>query len=148
MNFLYMKMSCLEPAMTSSESCHIIFKTIPKSCYFRVEVFDDDGKAGLEYISNPWLELPQTLAYVPQTKFKIAWYEDYLQWNINSGISQQPLIRSSSNFKLDFKEPNKYSISLQMKTTFNGRRTQNNKSGISQQQIIRSYSDFNLILCD
>ena len=39
-------MSCLEPAMTSSESCPIIFKTIPKSCYFRVEVFDDDGKAG------------------------------------------------------------------------------------------------------
>ena len=49
-----------------------------------------------------------------------------------SGISQQQLIRSSTNFKLKLREPNQNKIWLEMKTTFNGRRHQNIKSGISQ----------------
>jgi hypothetical protein len=53
------------------------------------------------------------------------------------GISQQPLIKSSSNLKLDFREPNRNSILLEIKTTFNGKRPQNIKSGISQQPLNR-----------
>ena len=75
----------------------------------------------------------------------IAWNEDYLQQKMTSATTDQIFPK----FELDFKEPNKISIVLEMKTTFNGRRPQNIKSGISSQQPqIRSYSDFNLSLRD
>jgi hypothetical protein len=41
--------------------------------------------------------------------------------NIKSGISQQPLIGSNSNFKLKLRLPKKNLQILEMKTTFNGR---------------------------
>ena len=50
--------------------------------------------------------------------------------NIESGITQKPLIGSFSNLK--------NSILLEMKKTSNGRRHQNNKSGISQQPLIET----------
>ena len=56
--------------------------------------------------------------------------------NIKSGISQQPLIGSSSNFKLKLIGPNQNFILLIMKMTYKGRRPQNIKSGISQQPLM------------
>jgi hypothetical protein len=65
-----------------------------------------------EYLSNHWSDLPQilNLSLGDQAQIKNASNEDDLQWkttlngrwpqNIKSGISQQPLIGSSSNFKL------------------------------------------------
>ena len=53
--------------------------------------------------------------------------------NILNGITHQPMVESSSNFKLKLREPNQnlpllvLSI-LQMKTTSNGRRPQNIKN--------------------
>ena len=77
--------------------------------------------------------------------------------NIKSWISQQPLIGSSSNFKLKLRGPNqnqKYmkwrrppmEDDLQWKTTSNGRRPPNIKSWISQQPLIGSSSNFKLKL--
>jgi hypothetical protein len=51
--------------------------------------------------------------------------------NIHSGISQQPLIGSSSNLKLKLRGPNKKRKLLIIKTALNGRRPQNIKSVIS-----------------
>jgi hypothetical protein len=52
--------------------------------------------------------------------------EDDLQWklasNIKSGISQQPLIGSSTNLKLKPRGPNQNKIWLERKTTSDGRR--------------------------
>jgi hypothetical protein len=95
---------------------------------------EDDLKIlNVEYLSNHWSDLPQIskLSLGDQTKVKkcFKWrqtpMEDDFQWKtlsigrwpqiIKSGISQQPLIRSSSNFKLKLREPNKKM--LQMKTT-------------------------------
>ena len=47
--------------------------------------------------------------------------------NIKSGISQQQLIGTSSNFKLKLMGPNQHWILLEMKTICNGRWTQNIK---------------------
>ena len=67
--------------------------------------------------------------------------------NIKSGISQWLLIRSSSNFKLKLRGPNRNKkIIVEMKTTSNGRRPQNIKSWISQQPLIGSSSNFKLKL--
>jgi hypothetical protein len=60
---------------------------------------------------------------------------------IKSGISQQPLIRSSSNFKLKLRGQIQNLIMVLMKTTSNGRQPQNIESGISQ-QLIGSSSNF------
>jgi hypothetical protein len=60
--------------------------------------------------------------------------------NIKSGISQQPLIGSSSNFKL------KFCLKFKMKMTSDGRRPQNIKSGTSQPPLIGSSSNFKLKL--
>ena len=54
-----------------------------------------------------------------------------LHQNIESGISQQPLIGSSSNFILQMRGPNQNWILLQIKTISNGRQTQNIKVVIS-----------------
>ena len=92
-----------------------------------------------EYLSNHWSDLPQilNLSLGDQAQIKNASNEDDLQWkttlngrwpqNIKSGISQQPLIGSSSNFKLKLRGQNKiknawYEDDLQWKTTSNGRR--------------------------
>jgi hypothetical protein len=64
--------------------------------------------------------------------------------NIQIGISQQPLIGSSSNFKIKFMGPNQNLKLAERKTTLNGRRPQNIKDGISQQVLIRSSSNFKL----
>ena len=56
--------------------------------------------------------------------------------NIESGISQQPLIGSSSNFTLKLRVPNQNQKILQMKTTYNGRRPKHIESGISQQPLV------------
>jgi hypothetical protein len=61
---------------------------------------------------------------------------------IKSLISQQPLIGSSSNFRLKLRGPDQYWILLEMKTTSDGRRPQNIKSGVSKQPLIRSSSIF------
>ena len=59
----------------------------------------------VEYLSNYLLDLPQLLNLIlgDQTKIEYCLNEYDLQWkrhtNINSGISQQPLIGSYSNFK-------------------------------------------------
>ena len=66
--------------------------------------------------------------------------------NIESGISHQPLIGSSSNFKLKLRVPNQNQKILQMKTTSNGRRPKHIESGISQQPLVGSYSNFKLKL--
>ena len=156
---------------------------------------EDDLKIlNVEYLSNHWSDLPQIfkLSLGDQTKVKkcFKWrqtpMEDDFQWKtlsigrwpqiIKSGISQQPLIRSSSNFKLKLREPNKKM--LQMKTTsirrqpqmeddlkilnmeylsnhwsdllqiFNlsSKATSNIKSGISQQPLVWSSSNFKLKL--
>jgi hypothetical protein len=42
--------------------------------------------------------------------------------NIKSGISQQPLLGFSSNFKPELRGPNQIKICLDMKMTSNGRR--------------------------
>ena len=60
--------------------------------------------------------------------------------NIKSGISQQSLIGSYSNFKLRLRRPKQSVQILQIKTNSYGRRPQNIKSGISQQPLIGSYS--------
>ena len=41
--------------------------------------------------------------------------------NIKSGISQQPLLGFSSNFKLELRGQKQYNMWLDMKTTCNGR---------------------------
>ena len=60
-------------------------------------------------------------------KIKSAWNEDDLQWkqpqNIKSWISQQPLVGSSSNFKLKLRGPYNFKKN-EMKITSNGRRPQ------------------------
>ena len=61
----------------------------------------------VEYLSNHWLDLPQilNLSLVDRIKMKNTWnekgptMEDNLK-NIKIWISQQPIIGSSSNFKL------------------------------------------------
>ena len=58
--------------------------------------------------------------------------------NIKSWIPQQPLIGSSSNFKLKLRGPNQNKKMLQMKTTCNGRRLQDIEIEITQQPMIRS----------
>ena len=62
--------------------------------------------------------------------------------NNESWLSQQPLIRSSSNFKFMLTGPNQNKINLEMKTTYNGRRPQNVKSWISYQPLIGYSSNF------
>ena len=52
--------------------------------------------------------------------------------NINSGISQQSLLRSDSNFKLMLMWPKQSLQILKMKTTSHRRRPLNIKSRISQ----------------
>jgi hypothetical protein len=44
-----------------------------------------------------------------------------LPQNIKNGISQQPLIRSYSHFKLKLRRPNQNGKLFEMKTTSNGR---------------------------
>ena len=66
--------------------------------------------------------------------------------NIKSGISQQPLIGSYSNFKLRVRRSQQSVKILQMKTTSHKRRPQNIKSGIYQEPLIGSYSNFRLKL--
>ena len=78
--------------------------------------------------------------------------ENDLQWKktskqyVKSWISQQPLIRSYSNFKLKIRLANTSIQMLQMKTTFTGRITQNIKIEISQQPLIGSSLNFILKL--
>ena len=124
---------------------------------------EDDLKIlNVEYLSNHWSDLPQIfkLSLGDQTKVKkcFKWrqtpMEDDFQWKtlsigrwpqiIKSGISQQPLIRSSSNFKLKIRGPNQNLILLKKKTTSNERWPQNIKSGISQLLLIWSSSTFKL----
>ena len=66
--------------------------------------------------------------------------------NIKSGISQQPLIGSYSNFKLRVRRSQQSVKILQMKTTSHKRRPQNIKSGIYQEPLIGSYSNFKKLL--
>ena len=73
----------------------------------------------VEYLSSHWSDLPQILNINSwdQTKVKKVFHEDDLRWkttsserwpqNMKSWISQQPLIRSSSNFKHKLMGPNK-----------------------------------------
>ena len=64
---------------------------------------EDDLKIlKVEYLSNHWLDLPQILklSLWDQTKIKNCSNGRQPQ-NIKSGISQQPLIRSYLNFKLE-----------------------------------------------
>ena len=98
---------------------------------------EDDLKIlKVEYLSNHWSDLPQILNWSSgdQIKIKNAWngrrppMEDDLHsnrrrpQNIKSWISQQPLIGSSSNFKLKLRGPNQNQNAwneddLQWKTT-------------------------------
>ena len=104
----------------------------------------------MEYFSNCSLDLLQILklSLGEQTKIEYCLKWRRPQWKMTSnyynGISKQPLIRSSSNFKLKLRRPNQNSIMLKMKTTFNGRRPQNIKSGIFQQPLIISSLYFKL----
>ena len=114
---------------------------------------EDDLKIlKVEYLSNHSSDPPQilNLRSGDQTKIKNAWNEDNLQWkttsNIESAISQQPLIGSSSNFKLKLRGPKQNQKMLQMKTTSDGRRPKHIESGISQQPLVGSYSNFKLKL--
>ena len=59
--------------------------------------------------------------------------------NIESGISQHPLIGSYYYFETYFVNPLN-------EDDFQWKATQNIKSGISQQPLIGSYSNFNLLL--
>ena len=67
-----------------------------------------------------------------------------LPQNIKSGLSQQPLIGSYSNFKLRLRRP-KQSVQI-----FQWRQSpiEHIKSGISQQPLIGLYSNLNLSLDD
>ena len=63
-----------------------------------------------------------------------------------SGISQEPIVGSYSNFKLELsfklRWPNPIGQILNMKKTSNGRWPQNIRSGISQEPMVGSYSNF------
>jgi hypothetical protein len=69
----------------------------------------------MEYLSEHWTDLPQilNLSLEDQTEIKKIIVEmkttsnGRRPQNIKSWISQQPLIRSSSNFKLMLRRPNK-----------------------------------------
>jgi hypothetical protein len=58
------------------------------------------------------------------------------------GISQHPLLRFSSNFKLKLRGPNQNKILLEMKTTSDERQPQNIKSVLSQQPLPGLSSNF------
>ena len=62
--------------------------------------------------------------------------------SMKSGIFQQPLIESFSNFKLELRGQNQNGKVQESKTTFNGKQSQNINSGISQQPPVRSYSNY------
>ena len=66
--------------------------------------------------------------------------------HIKSGISQNPLIGSSSNLKLKIRGQNQNKKSLAMKTSSNGRQPKNITSGISQKPLIGSSSNLKLKL--
>jgi hypothetical protein len=108
----------------------------------------------VKYLSNYLSDLPQilNLGLCDQSKLYkfLKWIqppmEDDLKWkttsNIKSEISQQLMVRSSTNFKLRLMWPNQTLQMFQMKTTSNRRRPQmednlklktssNNKSEIS-----------------
>ena len=65
----------------------------------------------------------------------------YGRWaqNIRCRISQQPLDGSCPSLRLKFRWPNQTLQMLQIKTTSNERRPQNNKGEISQEPLARSY---------
>ena len=69
-----------------------------------------------------------------------------LTQNIQSSISQQPLIGSSSYFKLTVRVPIQNQKLLEMKTFFIGRWPQNIKISISQQPLIGSSLNFKIML--
>ena len=88
---------------------------------WRRPLMEDDLKIfKVEYLSNHWLDLPQTLNLRSGDKIKNkhAWNEEDLQYkkttshngrqpqNIKSWIFQQPLIGSSSNLKYKLMGPN------------------------------------------
>ena len=86
---------------------------------------EDDLKIlKVEYIGNCWLDLSQilNLSWGDQSKYWMKLWrpsvEDDLK--IKSGLSQQPLIGSSSNFKLMFGGLNQNWKLLIMKMNFNG----------------------------
>ena len=106
---------------------------------------EDDLKISkVEYLSNHLFDHTKILklSLEDQTIF----YK-YFKWrqpqNSKSGISQQQLIGSCSNFKLKLRWLNNI---WQMKTTSNGRWPQNIKNQIVQQPLIGSYSNFKLKL--
>ena len=61
--------------------------------------------------------------------------------NIKCRITQQPLVRSYTNFKLKLCVPKLGVQKFKMKKTYSGKQPQNMKSGISQQLVI-SYPNF------
>jgi hypothetical protein len=65
---------------------------------------------------------------------------------IKRGISQQPLLRFSSNFKLKLRGPTQNKILLEMETTSDERQPQNINSVLSQQPLLGFFSNFILKL--
>ena len=119
----------------------------------RLLIMEDNLKIlKVQYLSNHWLDLPQTLNLRSGDKIKNkhAWNEEDLQYKkttshngrqpryIKTWISQQPLIGSSSNLKHKLMGPNQIKKN-EMKTTFNnGRGSQNIRSEIYQQVLVGS----------
>jgi hypothetical protein len=64
----------------------------------------------------------------------------------NINISQQPLVRCHSNFKLKLSGQKQSSQWYHMKTTCIGRQPENTKYDISQQPLVGSYQHFKLEL--
>ena len=86
----------------------------------------------VEYLSNHCSDFPQVLnlSLGDQTKKMLktkTTSNGRRPQNIKSLISQQPLVRFYSNFKLHLRGPNQNQM-LKAKTTSNGRRPQNIKS--------------------
>ena len=72
---------------------------------------EDDLKiSDVEYLSNHWSDLPNNLW--DQSRIKML----EMKTTSNGRIIQQPLLRSSSNFKLKPRGPNKIWVLLEMKT--------------------------------
>ena len=104
----------------------------------------------MEYFSNHWLDLSKMIVLILGDQTEVKIYEMKVTsngirpQNIKSGISQQTLVWSFSNFKPKFEEPNGKQKLLEMKTTSNERWVPYIASEISQQPLIGSFSNFKL----
>ena len=118
-----------------------------KKFKWREHQMEDDLKMlKVEYLRNHWSDLPQILNLslgnhinIRQIEMKTS-SDGRRPQNIKSWISQQPLIRSSWNFKLEIGDD------IKKIKIFKWWRFQNIKNWISEQPLVRSSSNFKLKL--